>query len=55
LALKALGPDTAYEIANLDTGETRTLPGSQLSSEGWELMLLKKPDSALLRYRAGGS
>jgi alpha-galactosidase len=49
--LKALRKDASYEITNLDTDRRTTLLGGQLMSEGLELFLLKKPDSALIHYR----
>jgi alpha-galactosidase len=49
--LRALREDASYEITNLDTGQRTTLLGGQLMSQGLELFLLKKPNSALLRYR----
>ena len=49
--LQALRKDASYEITNLDTDQRTTLRGGLLMSEGLELFLLKKPDSALLRYR----
>lgn len=49
--LRAVGRDAMYEIRNLDTGESRTRGGKELMEAGLEVVLLKKPDSALLRYR----
>lgn len=52
--LQALTRNAVYEIANLDSGEKRSLPGNELSDCGIEIHLLKQPDSALLRYRKTG-
>jgi hypothetical protein len=49
--LQALRKDASYEVINLDSDQRTTLQGGQLMSGGLELFLLKKPDSALLRYR----
>ncbi len=49
--LQALRQDASYAITNLDTEQRTTMLGGQLMSQGLELLLLKKPDSALLRYR----
>jgi len=49
--LTALREDAVYEITNLDSGENKTLTGSELIDKGLEASLLNQPDSALLRYR----
>ena len=49
--LRALREDASYEITNLDTNQRTILLGRHLMNEGLELFLLKKPDSALIRYR----
>ena len=51
LALKALRKDALYEITNLDTNQKTTVPGSQLMSQGLEVLLRKKPDSVLIHYQ----
>jgi alpha-galactosidase len=50
-ALKALRKDALYEITNLDTNQKTTVPGSQLTSHGLEVLLCKEPDSALIHYQ----
>lgn len=49
--LQALTAGAAYEITNLDTGESKTLTGRELTSKGLEARLFEKPDSAVFRYR----
>jgi hypothetical protein len=50
--LKALRPEAAYALTNLDTGENRTLTGQELVDQGLEARLLNRPDSAVFRsYR----
>jgi alpha-galactosidase len=48
--LQALTDGAAYEITNLDTGESKTLTGRELANKGLEARLLEKPDSAVFRY-----
>ena len=49
--LKALFAGGAYQLTNLDTGETRTLTAKELVDQGLEATLLGRPDTALFRYR----
>src|SRR5581483_8452874 len=49
--LHALTRDATYEITNLDTSESLMMDGEGLVSGGLEVVLLKKPDSGLFRYR----
>ncbi len=51
LRLQALRPDAAYQVTNLDTGETRMLAGGELGEKGLEARLLARPDSAVYLYR----
>jgi alpha-galactosidase len=48
--LKALSPEAAYAVTNLDTGQNSTLTGRELAEKGLEAKLLQRPDSALFRY-----
>jgi len=49
--LQALQENAAYEVTNLDSGETKTITGRELLKKGIEARLLNQPDSAVLRYR----
>jgi hypothetical protein len=49
--LKALSPEAAHELTNLDTGETRSMTGRELADRGLEAKLLDRPDTALFQYR----
>lgn len=48
--LKGLAYDATYQVVNLDSTQSQTLPGSRLLGEGLEVELAKQPDSALIRY-----
>jgi alpha-galactosidase len=50
LRLKGLDGAAVYQITNLDSRQSQTLPGSRLLGEGLEVELSKQPDSALIRY-----
>ncbi len=52
LKLRGLNPQASYELTNLDPGLSRTLLGAELATPGLEVPLPRKPDSALIRYRA---
>jgi alpha-galactosidase len=52
LHLHDLNRDATYEVNNLDKGEAQTIAGAKLMSDGLEIRLSNKPDSALIVYRA---
>jgi alpha-galactosidase len=52
--LHALIRGATYEISNLDTSESLIMDGEGLVGGGLEVILLKKPDSGLFRYRIKG-
>jgi alpha-galactosidase len=41
----------AYAVTHLDTGQTETIAGKQLTRTGLEVKLARQPDSALIRYK----
>jgi alpha-galactosidase len=49
--LKALAGAAAYQVLNLDSMQSQSLPGSRLLGEGLDVQLVRQPDSALIRYR----
>ena len=49
--LKALAPEAAYALTNLDTSENSTMTGQELLEKGLEARLLQRPDSALFLYQ----
>jgi alpha-galactosidase len=52
--LRALRREVSYEITNLDTAQRAIASGGLLVGEGLEVVLLGRPDSALIHYRAKG-
>jgi hypothetical protein len=48
--LKGLAYDATYQVVNLDSTQSQSLPGSRLLGEGLEVELAQRPDSALIRY-----
>ena len=48
--LQALTRDAVCEITNLDSGMKRALDGKELTDNGIEVRLSKRPDSVLLQY-----
>jgi alpha-galactosidase len=51
LKLKGLIEGATYQVTDLDSKQSRTLPGSRLTGEGLDVELAGQPDSALIRYR----
>jgi alpha-galactosidase len=51
LRLKALAGAASYQVLNLDSMQSQSLPGRRLLGEGLDVQLVRQPDSALIRYR----
>jgi alpha-galactosidase len=49
--LHGLVPDAQYELRDLDTGETSTVPGAELMQKGCTITIQQNPGSKLVVYK----
>lgn len=52
LKLHGLMPETAYELTNVDTGQTLRLTGKELREKGLPVEIPEQPGAAVIRYHA---
>ncbi len=51
LRVRGLDPAASYSVMDMDSGETRTMPGADLADKGLAVEIKEKPGSAILTYK----